>query len=296
LLDAYEVDGTYVEQIGSATSHPCFDTAHGHSVGGGDYWASGYNTLLHNLDRRENVAFVTESNSEPYMGNLTGYLVIAGMYNCPVVNMFSAVYGGYIVPLGQIFQQQDLMNPTWFAVKMANMFVLGVQLGWFSLGGDIGIYDQIIQPQYQPQVELVTSLIQHRALVLNYLLHGRMMRTLEIFVVQFYRVDDCHTSTMPVSVWSSQAGDSLLILAVNALDSPQSLEFVFEMESYNLSPTSEYEVSRITLNSTSLIGKYTGSFSYLTTVDTYNIVMISISPPQKKYQPPRVLKPIRIRD
>ena len=44
--EAYGVDGVYIDQIAAAGPRPCWDRSHGHSVGGGSHWVSGYQQLL----------------------------------------------------------------------------------------------------------------------------------------------------------------------------------------------------------------------------------------------------------
>ena len=39
-------DGVYLDQVAEAGGEPCFDPTHGHPVGQGGFWASGYSTLL----------------------------------------------------------------------------------------------------------------------------------------------------------------------------------------------------------------------------------------------------------
>ncbi len=110
------------------------------------------------------------------MGDLHGYLTLGGFAQCPTVPMFQAVYGGYATYIGQIFYQYDLDDPDRFAMKMAMMLLMGAQLGWFSLGGDYGLYNEIIQPQYLPQVRFVDKLASYRLMAPTYLMYGRMMK------------------------------------------------------------------------------------------------------------------------
>jgi hypothetical protein len=151
----------YIDQIGAASAYTCFDPSHNHSTGGGDWWAEGEYQMIEKCQQASvpnQRALVTESNAETYMGHLPGYLVIAGFTHCTFPNMFSAVYGGYMVPFGRIFEKPDIENPDIFAVKMAQMFVNGAQLGWFSLGGSYGIYD-IVQPKYPYYINTISKAI-----------------------------------------------------------------------------------------------------------------------------------------
>jgi hypothetical protein len=63
------------------------------------------------------------------MKNLNGYLVLSGFENCDLLPMFSAVYGGYIVPFGREFFETDFDDPNRFTTKIGQMLVNGAQLG-----------------------------------------------------------------------------------------------------------------------------------------------------------------------
>jgi hypothetical protein len=46
IVNTYHTDGVYIDQIASAGPRPCYDRTHNHSLGGGDHWVKGYNTML----------------------------------------------------------------------------------------------------------------------------------------------------------------------------------------------------------------------------------------------------------
>ena len=46
LITEYETDGVYIDQIAAAGPEPCFDASHGHPIGGGSHWVSGYRKML----------------------------------------------------------------------------------------------------------------------------------------------------------------------------------------------------------------------------------------------------------
>ena len=47
-----EVGGVYIDQIGAASPERCWDTAHGHTLGGGDYWTVGYQKMMDAIQTR----------------------------------------------------------------------------------------------------------------------------------------------------------------------------------------------------------------------------------------------------
>ena len=103
------------------------------------------------------------------MKHLNGYLVLGGFENCGLVNMFTAVYGGYIVPFGRIFVATDFDVPMRFSIKIGQMLVQGVQLGWMSLGGSYGVFDQLTSPEYANEVAYIQTAAQYRTLGISFL-------------------------------------------------------------------------------------------------------------------------------
>lgn len=77
---------------------------------------------------------MTEDNAETYMGSLSGYLSLVAYGNCQLFPMYQSVYGGYMHTFGRYFINSDYDHPSYFNVKMAQMFVLGSQMGWAGVG------------------------------------------------------------------------------------------------------------------------------------------------------------------
>ena len=178
-------------QVGAAAAQACFDPSHGHPLGDGTAWVSGYRDFFAAIRARIGPApaLVTESNAEPYMHMIDGYLTLTAMGLTTVHDttqltpVFPAVYGGYMLGFGAIFTVADLVdNPDGgFATTLAAQFVYGVQLGWMSLGGTqdsppMGLYDQLMAPQHDADVQWLQRLALTRARVAEWLTHGRLMR------------------------------------------------------------------------------------------------------------------------
>ena len=51
------------------------------------------------------------------------------------VPAFPAIYSGYYIGFGSIFNAADFAQPDVGAARLAENFVNGVQLGWFGMGG-----------------------------------------------------------------------------------------------------------------------------------------------------------------
>jgi hypothetical protein len=155
LVNDWEVDGVYIDQIGSAGPKMCWDDAHGHTLGGGSWWRDGYEQMLDAIaartaqsDGAASAPIVTEDNAEPYMDSLQGYLTLVAFkaslqqQSVPsstgykqLVPAFPAVYGGYFVGFGAQWYQLDFDDHDWWRGKLAATFVTGTQMGWFSITG-----------------------------------------------------------------------------------------------------------------------------------------------------------------
>lgn len=197
IANGLKTDGVYVDQIGAAHAEPCWDRSHNHTLGGGSFWYKGYDAMLSLI--REQVGkdkiILTESNAEPYMAGIDLYLTLVafGSGNLSpgsgdtIVPAFQAVYGGYTMSMGAEFFQNDFdPNPDVFAAKIAIQFLFGAQMGWMSLGGrdnqnpPMGVYDMLMSPKYDAEVEFLKTLSKAKQKVSTYLNHGRAMRPIEL--------------------------------------------------------------------------------------------------------------------
>ena len=120
----------YYDQIGCAGYRLCYNSAHGHPVGGGSWWADGYRKMLnreHDKCAPRNIALTTEGTAECYMDVCDGQLVVTTASG-EDVPFFPAVYSGYAIYFGTRQSARKAFDPT-FAM-MAREFTWGVVNGW----------------------------------------------------------------------------------------------------------------------------------------------------------------------
>ncbi len=165
------VHGIYLDQIGAAAPKPCFDSAHGHELGGGNWWVEGYRTMLREV--RQDVAAInpdffitTESNAEPWNDLLDG-LLMCNSTEGQLAPIYPAVYADIIPTFGAYIFRSDLENTWSFRVKISQMFLWGTQLGW--LGFDV------LEPGFRSEAEYLKALAQVRSST-DYLSGGEMLR------------------------------------------------------------------------------------------------------------------------
>jgi hypothetical protein len=196
LVRSFGTDGVYIDQVAAAGPRPCFDKSHGHPVGGGSHWVSGYSAMLAEVRKQagNDAVVLTESNAEPFMGDLNVFLTLVGFSSdiggaSRGVPAFPALYGGYYLAMGAEFFTTDFApSPDVFSAKVGRMFAFGAQLGWFSLGGrnnqspPMGIYELLMDAAYDPEVAFLSLLSRTKLLLNPWLQHGRAMRELSVAV------------------------------------------------------------------------------------------------------------------
>jgi len=166
------VSGVYLDQITAARPALCYNPTHGHPLGGGYHWWSGYRKLLGDiraeLARTHPTAFLTsENNSEPWTDLLEGHLTWTPPLG-DLVPMYGVVYGGYAYPFGRQMNRAALDDRNGAAIEFATQFLWGGQLAWL---GNI-----ILEPKYRPEAEYLRLLAQTRAQCIPYLAEGEMLK------------------------------------------------------------------------------------------------------------------------
>ncbi|MCQ2395737.1 MAG: DUF6259 domain-containing protein, partial [Kiritimatiellae bacterium] len=125
-------DSLYEDQTGAAPGRTCYNEAHGHPVGGGNWWYEGYKKMLKPI-RDELVkiggVFTTEGTGEAYMAIYDGFLTVTDLTD-EDVPFYNAVYSGYTYYYGSPQKDSDADDSFW-AVQ-ANEFLWGQALGWYD--------------------------------------------------------------------------------------------------------------------------------------------------------------------
>ena len=203
IVNTYETDGVYIDQIAAAGPRPCWDKSHGHPVGGGHHWVDGYKQMLKTVRAKTgpNKMILTESNAEPFLDGINMFLTLVGFAggDLPyipskagsgkmIVPAFQSVYGGYVFFVGAMFFRRDFLpDPDTFAAKIANQFMFGAQLGWFSLGGrsndpQMHLFDLLMDPTYDAEILYLKRLSSAKAVASDYFNHGSALRNLNLII------------------------------------------------------------------------------------------------------------------
>ena len=125
------IDGIYFDQIGAIQASPCFDPDHGHTVGGGDQWAGGYQRMMAriNAEKPRDSFYFTENNAENFTKSYDGFLTWMWLRN-DQVPAFPMIYAGYIEMVGRCTIGKKKEDTEFFKFSVAESLLYGQQLGW----------------------------------------------------------------------------------------------------------------------------------------------------------------------
>jgi hypothetical protein len=190
--------GVYLDMIGCATIHPCYNPKHRHAPGGGNYHAHGYRNMVAKIRQNHpELHLSTECCNENFLDIFDSVIVLASsMERCgsqewlDCVPLFSAVYhgatamfGNYALPDGippwdplwpererwKNEQNWDEVYPDQFYLEMARTVIWGMQptVCNFQLCHTQGRFKEM----YRFLVELVKFYYQNR----DFLYDGRLL-------------------------------------------------------------------------------------------------------------------------
>jgi Domain of unknown function (DUF6259) len=206
VLDGYGVDGIYMDQ--AVQSLVCWDPAHGHPLGGGNYWMGGFRALAAQVRRAaapgRAVLLAGEGAGEPWLPELDLMLTLQvsqERYTDPAggwepIPFFQAVYHAYGVtygsysslvmpPYDELWPAQfaperplELLDPRFrrqFYLEQARSFVWGLQPTIANFRGSL-LADR---PE---ETAFMVRLARLRATVQDYLVYGTFLRPPELKV------------------------------------------------------------------------------------------------------------------
>ena len=206
VLDLYGVDGIYMDQ--AVQSLVCWDSTHGHPVGGGNYWMGGFRALATRIRAAGKpwrpVLLAGEGAGEPWLPELDLMLTLQvsqERYTDPgsgwePIPFFQAVYHAYGVTYGSysslVMPPYDELWPARFAppeplelldsrfrrqfyLEQARSFVWGMQ-------PTIANFRAAQLAERPEEMAYMMRLARIRARALDYLLYGEFLRPPELSV------------------------------------------------------------------------------------------------------------------
>src|SRR5438034_670513 len=278
VLSDYDVDGVYMDQ--AVQSLVCWDSTHGHPVGGGNYWMGGFRALAARVrtEAGRPVLLAGEGAGEAWLPELDLMLTLQvsqERYTEPgsgwePIPLFQAVYHAYGVTYGSysslVMPPYDELWPSRFApspplalldTRFRRQFFLE-QARSFAWGLEPTIANfRASQLTDRPEeTAYMMRLARIRARALDYLLYGEFLRPPELSVpwvdvdlsrVSIYAarrgaptVSSARYPAALAGAWRAEQG-SVAIAVASIVDRPTSVSFAFDPAAYGLAGGGQIE-------------------------------------------------------
>lgn len=105
VVNLYGVAGVYMDQ--ACLNMSCYDPAHGHPIGGGNYWAPSFRRLTDEIRHRAPATLAGEGSGEDWIPALDLFLTLEasrerymGPTNTETIPLYQAVYHDYAITFG----------------------------------------------------------------------------------------------------------------------------------------------------------------------------------------------------
>ena len=294
LIRNEHVRGIYFDTFygGRVTWSPCFNTAHGHSHGGGNdaYLAArkmvlGMRAAMKEADPKAVIAG-GEGSAETAIELLDAILYVQGNIEPGTVPLFAAVYGDYFCRYGRAVRP-ELGNPLQVVsnTDCAAMFTEGAQMGRLPL------HERDYLEEYPEKMEFMRKLASYwkPEVGLRYLAYGQLLRP-----VNFKQPDPMPTVDyaqswlnkgkpfeVPVlhsGVFKATDG-SLGMFIVNVTEKPIPIAFELTPDRYPTMKAKTYRVARVNASGKrEKLGDQKGKIAFAGQVAGHNVIFLEARP------------------
>ncbi|MBE7054427.1 MAG: hypothetical protein E7391_09210 [Ruminococcaceae bacterium] len=231
LENEYGVDGVYFDQVSAHNATPCYNKSHSHKLGGGSFWADGYNKMMKkiNKDKKEDVYYFSECNAEPYLKSFDGFLTWTWVDNGEVP-AFPLVYSGYIQFVGRFCMGAKKDDYDFFKYVTAMSLMCGQQIGWCK--AEV-VFDE-------KRMKFLKTIVDARYKYTDLFNAGTMLRppcvtsNIEDVVTSpaLWFEEELVMKQLHASAWKNK--EKTVIFLVNASDDEAEYTLEFDMEEYGL--------------------------------------------------------------
>ncbi len=252
LVSEYHVDGVYLDQIASFYPMLCFDPEHGHTLGGGNYWVTGYRDLIskvkmENREINKEAILTSEDHAETYLDLLDGNLACNSASIAPeLIPMFHYVYSGYALTFGRATGKwhtewlgDEYTTGLPLIMRNAQMLIWGEQLGWFSP-------NVVDLPSDEAEYIKKLAKILTKESVKKYLFYGEMVSPPKLTgdnpILGAKWSGDQEETKMPAvmhSAWKSEDG-SLGLVFTNMDSQSHTVSYKLDVSDYKLEASKKY--------------------------------------------------------
>ena len=269
VLRDYGIGGIYMDE--ACTNLRCYDPAHGHSIGGGNYWVENFSDLASSIrNQAGKTVLAGEGSGEDWMPSLDLFLTLGVSReryiggNAEPIPLFQAVYHDYAITFGSY---SSLLYPPFderwpvdyrpegcetllperynlqFRMEQARALVYGMQ-------PSIANYHAFLDQARNSEMSFALLLAQTRMRYLDCLLYGSFERVpsmaiptvrADISKVSIYAARDGRSATqitkeiplLYTGMWRSPEG-RLALFIVNIGDESQPVSFSMDPAEYSL--------------------------------------------------------------
>jgi len=237
-VNTYHTNGVYMDM--ACTSVMCYDTSHGHSLGGGNYWVKNFGKLTHQIrskiSQNDEPILAGEGGGEAWLPYLDAFLTLqvsreryAGIYGWETrekqtslggwetIPFFQAVYHQYGITYGSysslIVPPYDELWPKEFAPKNQKQLLdedfnkqfLMEQARSFVWGMQptIANYQGFLASERKEEIDYLMNLAKVRYQGLKYLLYGEFLRSPDI------EIPEEELMISKLSIYAGRKGESV---------------------------------------------------------------------------------------
>jgi hypothetical protein len=283
------VDGVYLDQVSASSPVMCFDLDHGHSLGGGSYWADGYREFIkkvHSVYDREKFV-ITENFNDSLADEVDGFMCMyyTAQNQVPAAQ---SVYGGKVQFFGPAIKAtshyENLEDAESLYATLAQGLAFGNVLGSFYPSivlsrehtGDISIR----------AANYTKSLVTMRDKLKNYMSYGSIQKPLTISgnipTIDVPKSGD-HTpftmSAIQTGIWKDSDGN-VAILFINGnkpdLNAPD-IKFSFDFDGSKYGLSGDLKIKEVRAYNETSLGTVNNSFTKDITLPSASVVAYIIS-------------------
>jgi len=136
LLNVYNTDGVYYDQVAAAAGETCYSPTHPHPKGGGPWWHLSYRDMFTSIRASQyskDQAMTTEENAECYIDLFDELLIVNGPHsnNVHMVPLFPLIYSDRCVYSGYTYIPENFKEGPFIHIT-AKSLIFGAQLGWIE--------------------------------------------------------------------------------------------------------------------------------------------------------------------
>ncbi len=259
-LTPLHTEGVFLDQVTASIPVQCYDTSHGHPLGGGHYWRDGYKTLIGSIRNLypKGTYIISEAVNDSLMDLVDGYETVISRYIFTgEVPAIQAVYGG----------KAQFIGPSVGTNNYNKKDLYGISAWLFAMGSVQGYYYPHINNN-KTAFTYIAKLAGLRTKFSDYMVNGTMQKRVPIHgnipQITIHRGDaNMSIPAIQSSVWQKNGSKSILLVFLNAQEpgtTPISFSFHFDAKKYGLEGA--FSVTKVTLNSKEEVLEESGNFDH----------------------------------